>query len=200
VLELVQTLTSPIRSARLDLVPLTRGFLDAALAGDSGEASRLLDARVPDEWPDLRDTQTLFLERLRAEPALGPWSLRAIVLRVERRIVGQIGCHGPPTPDGVELAYTVFEPDRRRGYAREACRALIDWARREHGVERFVLSIAKENVASLALARSLGSARVFGGSARTGEPGDQGQQRNGPEPVAERERKRSAAARRKRRD
>lgn len=152
-------MTAAIRSARLELVPLVPAFLDAALAGDSHEASRVLGARVPDDWPDLRDTQALFLERLRAEPALAPWAMRAIVLRAERRMVGQIGCHGLPTPNGVELAYTVFEPDRRRGFAREACRAFMDWARAEHGVERFVLSIALGNEASLALARSLGSAR-----------------------------------------
>jgi RimJ/RimL family protein N-acetyltransferase len=156
----VQTLTPIIRSARLELVPLAPEFLDAALAGDSAEASRLLGARVPDDWPDLRDTQQLFLERLRAEPALAPWSVRAIVLRAELRMVGHVGCHSAPTPDGVELAYTVFAPDRRRGFAREACQAFMDWARREHRVERFALSIAPGNEASLALARSLGSARA----------------------------------------
>ncbi len=147
-----------IRSARLDLVPLAPEFLDAALAGDSPEASRALGARVPADWPDLRDTQQLFLERLRAEPA--PWSMRALVLRDERRMVGHIGCHSAPTPDGVELSYTVFEADRRLGYAREACDALMDWARREHGVERFVLSIDPGNAPSLALARALASARA----------------------------------------
>jgi RimJ/RimL family protein N-acetyltransferase len=167
------------RSAQLELVPLTREFLDAALAGDSGEASRLLGARVPDDWPDLRDTQALFLERLRAEPALAPWSMRAIVLRAERRMVGRIGCHGAPTPDGVELAYAVFEPDRRRGYAREACQALMDWARREHGVERIVLSIAPANVASLGVARSLALATAIHAPlgaplGRTSEQGDEG--------------------------
>jgi len=148
-----------IRSARLDLVPLAPEFLDAALAGDSREASRLLGASVPDDWPDLRDTQAVFLERLRADAALAKWAMRAIVLREGQRMVGHIGCHGAPTPDGVELAYTVFEPDRLRGYAREACSALMDWARREHGVERFTLSIAPGNTASLALAKSLGSTR-----------------------------------------
>lgn len=167
-----------IRSARLDLVPLAPEFLDAALAGDMGEASRLLGASVPDGWPDLRDTQAVFLERLRAGRALANWSMRAIVHREERRMVGHIGCHSEPTPDGVELAYTVFAPDRRRGFAHEACQALIDWARRAHGVERFLLSIAPGNVASLALARSLGPH----------EQGDDGQQRRRTEPVAERER------------
>lgn len=172
-----------IRSARLELVPLPPEFLDAALAGDAREASRILGARVPDDWPDLRDTQTLFLERLRAEPALAPWAMRALVLRAERRMVGHIGCHCAPTSDGVELAYAVFAPDRRRGYAREACRAFMDWARAEHGVGRFVLRIAPDNVASLRLARAL-----------SGQQGDERQPRRGSEPVAERERQRPTPA------
>lgn len=153
-------MTPPISSARLDLVSLAPEFLDAALAGDLGKASRLLDARVPDDWPDLRDTTSVFLERLRADAALAPWSLRAIVLRAERRMVGHIGFHSAPTPDGVELAYTVFAPERRRGYAREACRALIDWAAHEHAVERFVVTIAPGNAPSLALVAELGFYRI----------------------------------------
>jgi hypothetical protein len=85
--------TPAIRTARLDLIPLSPELLDAALAGDSVEVSRLLGARVPDDWPDLRDTQQVFLERLRAEPALAPWSMRAIVLRDQ--LVGHIGCRAP---------------------------------------------------------------------------------------------------------
>ena len=149
-------MTLPIASARLDLVSLAPEFLDAALAGDAAEASRVLGARVPHDWPDLPDTTSVFLERLRANAVLAPWSLRAIVLRAERRMVGHIGFHSAPTPDGVELAYTVFAPERRRGYAREACRALIEWAAREHGVERFVVTIAPGNTPSLALAAALG--------------------------------------------
>ncbi len=149
-------MTAVIRSARLDLVSLAPEFLDAALAGDPGEASRLLGARVPEDWPDLRDTQQVFLERLRADPALAPWSMRALVLRAEERMVGHIGCHDAPTPGGVELGYTVFAPDRLRGYAREACLALMDWPRREHGVERFLVFIAPGNTASFALSRALG--------------------------------------------
>jgi ribosomal-protein-alanine N-acetyltransferase len=154
--------TPPISSPRLDLVSLTPAFLDAALAGDVAEASRILEARVPDDWPDLRDTTSVFLERLRADAVLAPWSLRAIVLRAERRMVGHIGFHAPPTPDGVELAWTVFAGDRGRGHAREACLALIAWAARLHAVERFVVRIAPENTASLALARALGFRRIDG--------------------------------------
>jgi RimJ/RimL family protein N-acetyltransferase len=152
--------TETVRSARLDLISLAPAFLEAALAGDSPEASRILGARVPDDWPGLLDTQQVFLEHLRADPALARWSMRAIVLRAESRMLGQIGCHGAPTPDGVELAFSVFPGNRRRGYAREACSAFMGWARLEHAVERFVVSIDPANTASLALARSLGFRQV----------------------------------------
>ena len=153
-------MTPPIPTERLDLVSLTPEFLDTTLAGESREAARLLGARLPDVWPSLADTQRVFLERLRADAALAAWSLRAIVLRAEHLMVGHVGFHDAPTPDGVELTYTVFAPFRRRGYAREACLTLIDWAQREHGVERFVVSIAPANAPSLAVARMLGFRRI----------------------------------------
>jgi len=152
----------PIRSARLDLVSLDPEFLDAALAGDTRRASERLGARVPDDWPDLADTVPVFLERLRADPALAPWSIRAIVLRAERRMVGHLGFHAPPGREGLELGYTVFAPDRRRGYASEGCTALMDWAAQAHAVERFIVTIAPENQPSLALAQKLGFRVVAG--------------------------------------
>ena len=155
-------MTQTIRSARLDLVSLDPEFLDAALAGETRKAGERLGARVPDDWPDLADTVPIFLERLRADPALAPWSIRAIVLRAERRMIGHLGFHAPPGPEGLELGYTVFAPERRRGYAREGCVALMDWAARAHAVERFIVTIAAENEPSLALARQLGFREVAG--------------------------------------
>ena len=63
-------------------------------------------------------------------------------------MVGHAGFHGPPgvngrdLPAALELAYTVFAAYRRRGYAREAVAALLDWARSVHGIRRFLASIA----------------------------------------------------------
>ena len=87
-----------------------------------------------------------------------------MLLRREQRMIGHIGFHTRPgerylddlAPGGVEFGYTVFEKDRRQGYAREACVALMAWAHRVHGVTRFVVSIGPGNVASLELARGLG--------------------------------------------
>ena len=103
-----------------------------------------------------------------AEMVLHSWLSRAVVLASEQRAVGITGFHGPPggawlrdfAPDGVELGYTIFPGDRRRGYAAEAARALIAWAAQEHGVASFVLSIAPGNDASIRLAAKLGFAPV----------------------------------------
>ena len=56
----------------------------------------------------------------------------------QRGMLGHIGFHGPPDERGMaEMGYTVLPPFRRRGYALEAARGMMDWALREHGVRLF---------------------------------------------------------------
>ena len=45
---------------------------------------------------------------------------------------------------------------RGYGYATEAARALLDWAREAHGLRHFIASIAPENEPSLSIVRKLG--------------------------------------------
>ena len=157
-----------IRSARLDLLPMTPAFLAASLAGRRSEAQALLGAVVPETWPQERGVLALRLRQLQEDPSLQPWLLRAMRLRAGSRFVGQIGFHTAPAPaylepfapGGVELGFSVFPPFRRQGLAREACLALMEWARTIHGVPRFVVSIAPDNEASRALARGLGFRKV----------------------------------------
>lgn len=157
-----------IESARLRLLPLDPEFLRASLEGRRDEAERLLGARLPEPWPQLPDVLQMRLAQLELDPALAPWLTRAVVSKEDPRLAGVAGFHGPPggewlrdvAPDGVELGYTIFAADRRRGFAREACAALIDWAASARSVRAFVLSIGPENEASLALARQLGFAKV----------------------------------------
>ena len=74
-----------------------------------------------------------------------------------RRIVGTIGFHGPPDPQRrVEIGYSVDPGYRRRGLAREAVRAMFDWAAATHGIKRFVASISPSNEASLGLVAGFG--------------------------------------------
>jgi RimJ/RimL family protein N-acetyltransferase len=153
-----------IVSERLELVPMTAEFVEAALAGGTAETSRIVGAVVPAGWPS--DAEHGFLryrlEQMRRDPALLPWLVRALVLRDGRGFVGHAGFHGGPgtngksVPDAVELGYQVLAEHRGRGLATEAASALIGWARQEHGVRRFIVSIAPGNEPSLAIARKLG--------------------------------------------
>lgn len=152
--------TATIASDRLDLISMTPAFLEACLARDSEVASGLLGLEVPEDWLRERGLMRLRLDQMRRDPALQPWLLRAIVLRGRRTMVGYIGFHDRPgavylrdlAPGGVEFGYTIFPSYRRQGYATEAWAALMDWARREHHVTRFVVSISPDNLPSLRIA------------------------------------------------
>ncbi len=154
---------------------MTPEFLEVALRGEARAAEEILGLAVPEIWFEKRRLMEMRLGQLRQDPTLQPWLLRAMGLRGEAGapgrlplMVGHIGFHTAPDPEylrglapgGVEMGYSVFPPYRRRGYAREAAQALMDWASREHGIRRFVVSISPQNAASLALARSFGFQRI----------------------------------------
>lgn len=162
-------ITTTIQSDRLDLVPMSPAFLRATLENDLRKAAQELQVSLPAEWPgESVDVVSLRLKELEHDPALGPWLLRAMVLRETREMVGYIGFHTAPraeylrpfSPDGVEFGYTVFPEYRRKGYAREAARALMRWAHENHGVTNFVVSISPENKPSQVLAAQLGFTKI----------------------------------------
>lgn len=156
-----------VASERLDLPLLPRELLRALIASDRKAIARLAAYAVPATFPD--DDQREFLRfrlsQLVADPGRYPWSVRAIVLRAERRMVGFVNFHGAPgvndvdTAGALELGWTVFGPDQRQGYATETAIALMDWAR-IRGVHRFISSTTAENAASLRVHEKLGFART----------------------------------------
>jgi RimJ/RimL family protein N-acetyltransferase len=113
------------------------------------------------------DVLALRLDQLDRDPTLQPWLLRAMALR-SGEMVGHIGFHTSPgaeylepwRPRGVEFGFTVYAPHRRRGYAREASLALMDWAHREHGARHFVLTISPDNLPSQRLAAGRGFSHI----------------------------------------
>src|SRR6185369_12359493 len=153
-----------IVSPRLSFTLLSIPMLDALIDFDRDEIRRLtaLDFQMP--WTEEIDFLKLRKGNLLADPDYAPWAPRAIARRDDHVVIGHIGFHTRPdadylrdrVPGGVELGYTIFEPYRGRGYAREACRAMMHWAHGFAGVEKFVLSIGPDNAASLAIAGKLG--------------------------------------------
>jgi [ribosomal protein S5]-alanine N-acetyltransferase len=161
-------MTPIIQSARLDLIPMTPAVLRAFLAGDFHEAGALLGVSVPADWDIPHGAMELRLSQLEAEPGLQPWLMRAMVLREEGIVIGDIGFHTAPgaaylaelSPGGVEFGFGVREAWQRRGLATEASEALMRWAREERGVQQFVLSIRPDNGPSLGLAAKLGFRKI----------------------------------------
>jgi ribosomal-protein-alanine N-acetyltransferase len=159
-----------IRSERLELVLLTRDAMAALADGRREEAESLTGVTFPSDWPDEHDARFLRFRdaQIARDPEHAPFLVRAITLpNADRRVmIGHIGFHGKPgvnapkLASALELGYTVFPPYRRRGYAEEAIRALIDWAHDQHGIRTFIVSVSPENEPSLALARKMGFVEV----------------------------------------
>jgi ribosomal-protein-alanine N-acetyltransferase len=143
-------------------------LLDALLAGDRAAISALAGYRIPAGFPNGggRKLVSYRREQVANDPSWAPWSLRAIVLRETGTMVGYVNFHGPPgvndtaTPNAVELGWTVFPIYRKKGYATETARALMDWAATEHGIRHFVSSTTPNNEPSLRVHDKLGFART----------------------------------------
>lgn len=87
----------------------------------------------------------------------GPWYQFIVERRDGGLLLGDIGVgFGIPGERQVELGFRIHPEHQRRGYAREAVAAIIDYLIEEHGTHRFVGVAATGNTASIGLLRSLG--------------------------------------------
>jgi RimJ/RimL family protein N-acetyltransferase len=149
-----------ITTRRLRLVALTPSILRAVADGDLAEVERQLGARVGSGWEEGVPAE-LRLSQLAADGSEQPWLVRAMVASTRSLVVGSVGFHAPPDEHGrVEIGYDTVASERRKGYAREGIRALLDWAWATGRARTCVASIGPQNAPSLALVRSLGFRHV----------------------------------------
>jgi RimJ/RimL family protein N-acetyltransferase len=150
--------------------------------------SDALGVQAADDWPprDLADALPYFHRQLLHAPHLVGWFSWYWVLRHEDAVhsgaagghpdrsgapvpptavlVGGGGFTGPPEDSRVEIGYHVREASRRRGYAAEAVRALLDWAFAHSEVREVIAETVADNRASMRLLKKLGFTRVESGS------------------------------------
>jgi RimJ/RimL family protein N-acetyltransferase len=91
----------------------------------------------------------------------GHWALKgfghwALELRAGGELVGRAGLYHPPDWPALEVGWTVARPHWGNGYAGEAARAAMDWARIELGAHHLISLIADENLRSQRVAEKLG--------------------------------------------
>jgi RimJ/RimL family protein N-acetyltransferase len=130
-----------------------------ALAQDRARASRILGADLADLWPQ-PDLYNILHRQVSALPWNEPFGIWVVIERASATVVGDIGFHGPPDESGsVEIGYCVAPGHRRRGYATEAARAIVDWALRAPGVRAVTATCDPENLASVRTLESVGFRR-----------------------------------------
>jgi RimJ/RimL family protein N-acetyltransferase len=91
----------------------------------------------------------------------GHWALKGyghwvLELRATRELVGRAGLWRPPDWPGLELGWTVARRHWGNGYAGEAARAAMDWARAELGADHLISLIGDDNLRSQRVAEKLG--------------------------------------------
>jgi ribosomal-protein-alanine N-acetyltransferase len=150
----------PIRlgSVHLELTPLPAAAA-AALPDDRATATRLIGASLPDPWPQL-DLLDVLPVQAAAEPADEPFGIWLMIERDSSTVVGDVGFMGPPDGGVVEIGFSVIPDRRRRGYATEAARSLVDWAFSEPRIREVSARTEPENEASARVLAATRFARV----------------------------------------
>jgi ribosomal-protein-alanine N-acetyltransferase len=129
---------------------------------DRARLGQLLDAHIPVGWPrNIYDEGVLayFLDRLSRDPdSVGWWSWYGILRDDDgdRSLVTGAGFKGPPVDSRLEIGYGVIAEYRRRGIAREAVEALLDWAFEDPQILLVQAHAASGNVPSERVLDALG--------------------------------------------
>lgn len=149
----------PVETRCARLVPVT-----------ADEAATMLAGRRRRAWADGYPRED-DLDALRMMPPTGPdaWSPRHVVRRADGRVVGSIGCFGPPEEGVVEVGYGLVPAARGGGLMTDVLSGMVRSL--EAAGLRVVAHTAPDNVASHRVLARLGFERVEGVDREDGTAG-----------------------------
>lgn len=152
-----------VTTARLRLIPITLEAIEAVLDHDKPRAEAAVGARFPDAWPN-DDLVALGFpysrHALRADPERRLWGDSLVLLRDEPEVIGSVVFHGMPSNGIAEVAYSIEETSRCRGFAAEAVEACVAWALDQPGITAVQATTFPWHIASLGVIRRLGMIHV----------------------------------------
>jgi [ribosomal protein S5]-alanine N-acetyltransferase len=129
---------SPVRTSRLELIPLSADAIDALLQADGDQLRALTGAEFPHPVappPYMADSLPVVRDRLRSGDHDAEWWNWLIVRQDSREAVGSVAFGGRPDAAGaVLIGYAMYPGREGQGYATEAVRAMLDWAFAQPGV------------------------------------------------------------------
>ncbi|MFA5331680.1 MAG: GNAT family N-acetyltransferase [Methanoregula sp.] len=153
-------IAGPIRTRRLDLIPVTPEILAADIR-DHGKLGRLLNAHVPGSWPPHEMNHEVLAEFLRmatekTDPFFVCWYW---VLDSEqgRVLAGSGGIGSALDQKGtVLIGYSVLDKFQNRGIATEAVRAMIPAIFADPDIHRIMATTFPELKASIQVLEKAG--------------------------------------------
>jgi RimJ/RimL family protein N-acetyltransferase len=134
-----------------------------ALVRSVQEFQNTAGLRVADGIRDqLLSASSEFLSRLETAKQTDPWQFGfAIIHQSDMKLIGMCGFPGPPDANGVaEIAYGIAPAYQGRGYATEAARALIGFAKADPRVKTICAHTLPETNASTRVLEKCGFKKV----------------------------------------
>lgn len=147
-----------IITARLYLIPFTRSICEKVLNKDFTSLAAL-GINPGDGWPDadMLDTLPRIINKLNLVSSPSGFESWMIIEKQTHSVIGDTGFKGLPDSNGAaDVGYGIIEGARRKGYAVEAVRGLIDWAFRQPGLQSITASCGVGNIASQQVLKALG--------------------------------------------
>jgi len=138
-----------LRTARLELIPLTAAAVHALLVGEDAGFPVAEGYPHPDSYEALRMAASA--------PGGGTDAGWFIALRETGAVIGDCGTKGWVDDRGcVEIGYGLAAPSRGRGFGTEAVAAFTDWLLEQPGVRAVVAEVEVGNLASRRLLERVG--------------------------------------------
>ncbi len=140
-------------TARLKIREITVGDVPRLYELYADESiTRYMEPLFPEQEKELEYTRA-YIKNVYEFYGYGMW---VIVLKESGEVIGRVGLESKEGMDGLELGFMLGVQYQHLGYACEACGAVLAYAGRELGAERFYALVNRENTASIRLCERLG--------------------------------------------
>jgi RimJ/RimL family protein N-acetyltransferase len=158
-----------IRLNRLELIAATQELLQAE--ADHLRLARGLQAEVPGNWPTPlydNDARQFFLSVVSENAEAVGWTVWYILLvdkQDKKTLIGGVGACGLPDQEGtIVIGYSLLDQFHGQGYATEALRGFLDWAKADPRLRTVVADTLPHLVASIRVLEKNGFVRCGPGA------------------------------------
>lgn len=161
--EMVQERTELLlQSKRLILEPFT---LEIAQAVEEGYYDKVIKAgyNFGMGWPDEETLETIpkIIKNIQFAGEPSGFESWMIIRKDNNCIIGDIGFKGMPGEEGViDIGYGIIEAERKKGFAVEAARVLLDWAIEQPAVKQITAKCYTHNFASKKILSRVGFVEI----------------------------------------